>query len=128
VFAKNGTLYIGVTGNLDRRVKNHKAGLVRGFTQKYSVCHLVYFETFESITVAIHREKQLKNWKRVWKINLIEKIKSECSRCKPWIPARRPERRMCYDSHSKNCFQIIELALNNIPLEIIARKNLCLVL
>jgi len=72
--SKNGTLYIGVTGNLDRRVKNHKTGLVRGFTQKYGVCRLVYFETFESITVAIHREKQLKNWKRSWKIDLIEKM------------------------------------------------------
>jgi len=72
--SKNGTLYIGVTGNLDRRVRNHKAGIVRRFTQKYDVYHLVYFETFESIAVAIHREKQLKNWKRIWKINLIEKV------------------------------------------------------
>ena len=58
---KNGTLYIGVTGNLDSRIRTHKAGAVPGFTQKYGVCHLVYFEAYESITVAIRREKHLKN-------------------------------------------------------------------
>jgi len=70
---KNGTLYIGVTSDLDSRVKTHRAGLIPGFTKKYGVCHLVYFETFESITVAICREKQLKKWNRLWKIELIEK-------------------------------------------------------
>ena len=70
---KNGTLYIGVTGNLDSRIRTHKAGTVSGFTEKHGVCHLVYFETYESITVAIRREKQLKKWNRSWKIRLIEK-------------------------------------------------------
>ena len=71
---KNGTLYIGVTSDLDRRVKTHRAGLIPGFTEKYGVCHLVYFETLESITDAIQREKQLKKWNRLWKIQLIEKM------------------------------------------------------
>ena len=71
---KNGTLYIGVTNNLDRRIKIHKKGLNSGFTKHYGVDQLVYFETFESITDAIRREKQLKKWNRAWKIQLIEKI------------------------------------------------------
>ena len=71
---KNGTLYIGVTSDLNKRIKTHRSEVIPGFTKQYSVYHLVYFETFESITVAIRREKQLKNWKRLWKIQLIEKV------------------------------------------------------
>ena len=71
---KNGTLYIGVTNDLNRRVQIHKKKLIPGFTQRYSIDHLVYYEVFESITVAIRREKQLKKWNRLWKIQLIEKI------------------------------------------------------
>jgi len=71
---KNGTLYIGVTNDLNKRIKSHRTELTPGFTKLYGVCHLVYFEVFESITVAIRREKQLKNWKRLWKIQLIEKM------------------------------------------------------
>ena len=70
---KNGTLYIGVTNDLKRRVFEHKNNIVEGFTKKYQVHDLVYFEITESIEVAITREKQLKNWKRRWKIELIEK-------------------------------------------------------
>jgi putative endonuclease len=71
---KNGTLYIGVTNNLLKRVYEHKNNLVKGFTSKYSVHHLVYYETTESIESAIIREKQMKIWKRNWKIELIESI------------------------------------------------------
>ena len=69
---RNGTLYVGVTSNLVQRIWQHKEGLAEGFTKKYEVHKLVYFEHTEDITSAIYREKQLKNWHRDWKINLIE--------------------------------------------------------
>ena len=71
--AFNGTLYIGVTNDLIRRVAEHKAGIVKGFTKEYAVYRLVYFEHTESVEAAITREKQLKNWHRDWKKNLIER-------------------------------------------------------
>ena len=71
--AFNGTLYIGVTNDLLRRVAEHKAGIIKGFTKQYSVYRLVYFEETDSIEAAIAREKQLKNWHRDWKKNLIER-------------------------------------------------------
>ena len=74
---KNGTLYTGVTSNLVKRVYEHKQKLVEGFSKKYSVDKLGYFEIYESIEQAIEREKQLKNWKREWKISLIEKDNSK---------------------------------------------------
>jgi len=74
---KNGTLYIGVTSNLVKRIYEHKNDLVEGFTQKYSVHHLVYYEVAESADVAMSREKQLKVWKRAWKIRLLEKSNPE---------------------------------------------------
>ncbi len=70
---KNGTLYIGVTNNLMRRVFEHKNGFIKGFTQKYNVHRLVYFEETPDIQSALKREKQLKKWRRQWKIDLIEK-------------------------------------------------------
>jgi putative endonuclease len=70
---KNGTLYIGVTSDLIRRVYEHKNDFVEGFTKKYAVHDLVYFETTASVESAITREKQLKKWNRAWKISLIEK-------------------------------------------------------
>ncbi|HSX31394.1 MAG TPA: GIY-YIG nuclease family protein [Candidatus Saccharimonadales bacterium] len=70
---KHGTLYVGVTNNLERRVWEHKSSVAKGFTSEYSVKQLVYYEECDSIEVAIAREKQLKNWKRDWKIQLIEK-------------------------------------------------------
>jgi putative endonuclease len=70
---RNGTLYTGVTNDLRRRVYEHKNDLVEGFTKKYHVHDLVYFDQTESIESAITREKQLKTWKRGWKIKLIEK-------------------------------------------------------
>ena len=69
---RNGTLYIGVTSDLIRRVYEHKTKLVKGFTAKYGVTQLVYFEEFDDIYLAIHREKRLKEWPRKWKLNLIE--------------------------------------------------------
>ena len=68
-----GTLYIGVTNDLVRRVHEHKTQRCDGFTQRYDVHQLVWFETTEAIQAAIQREKQLKNWKRDWKTALIEK-------------------------------------------------------
>ncbi len=67
-----GTLYIGVTNNLIRRVYEHRQGLVEGFTKQYGVHRLVYFEQFDDIEQAILREKRLKKWDRAWKIQLIE--------------------------------------------------------
>jgi putative endonuclease len=70
---RNGTLYIGVTNNLARRIAEHKAGLVPGFTRQYKVDQLVYFEQFESIRDARAREHAMKRWRRAWKIELIVK-------------------------------------------------------
>ena len=71
---KNGTLYIGVTGDLHKRITQHKESLIPGFTKKYGVHQLVYFEEYSEIRDAITREKQLKKWNRAWKIRLIEKM------------------------------------------------------
>jgi putative endonuclease len=67
-----GTLYIGVTNNMVRRVYEHRQGLVEGFTKQYGVHRLVYFEQLDDIEQAILREKRLKKWDRAWKIQLIE--------------------------------------------------------
>jgi len=69
---KNGTLYIGVTSNLAKRIYEHKQKAVSGFSKQYNLDKLVYFEVIDTIEAAIKREKQLKNWHRQWKINLIE--------------------------------------------------------
>ncbi len=69
---KNGTLYIGVTNDLVRRAYEHKHDLVKGFTSKYGVRQLVYYEQTADILSAIKREKQIKKWNRKWKIELIE--------------------------------------------------------
>ena len=68
-----GTLYIGVTNDLVRRVFEHKSGAVKGFTSTYNIHRLVYFEETENVESAIRREKRLKKWPRQWKINAIEK-------------------------------------------------------
>jgi putative endonuclease len=73
----NGTLYIGVTGDLSRRMLEHKKRIFPGFTKKYNVNRLVYVELFSNIYEAIHREKCLKKWKRDWKLNLIEENNPE---------------------------------------------------
>ncbi len=69
---KNGTLYIGVTSNLAKRVYEHKNHLVDGFTKQYDIDMLVWYEIHEEMIEAIQKEKQLKKWKREWKIRLIE--------------------------------------------------------
>lgn len=74
---KSKTLYIGVTNDLHRRIYEHKNKLIDGFTKKYNISKLVYFEVYTSIEDAIKREKQLKNWHRQWKINLIESSNKE---------------------------------------------------
>ena len=70
---RNGTLYIGVTSDLAKRVWEHKNHFVEGFTKKYKVAKLVYHETYETAQSAIDREKKMKKWNRAWKIRLIEK-------------------------------------------------------
>jgi putative endonuclease len=69
-----GTLYIGVTNDLVRRVTEHRLKIVKGFTKKYDVARLVYFEQFDDVENAIRREKRLKKWIRAWKIRLIEEL------------------------------------------------------
>ncbi|MXS82013.1 GIY-YIG nuclease family protein [Nitrosomonas oligotropha] len=71
---RNGTLYIGVTSNLIRRVWEHKNDLADGFTKKYQVHQLVWYELHETMDSAISREKAMKNWKRAWKISRIETV------------------------------------------------------
>jgi len=73
----NGTLYIGVTSDLARRIEAHRSGAVGGFTKKYDVERLVYFELHDDMLAAIHREKQLKKWNRAWKIRLIQEKNPE---------------------------------------------------
>ena len=68
-----GTLYIGATSNLLKRIWEHKNKVVPGFTRQYGVDHLVWFEAHETKAAALQREKQIKEWKRDWKINLIER-------------------------------------------------------
>ena len=80
-----GTLYIGITNDLQRRVYEHKMGIQKGFTQKYGVNKLMYFEVFQNVEEAIDREKNMKKWKRNWKIELIEKEnKSWSDLAKDW--------------------------------------------
>jgi putative endonuclease len=74
---RNGTLYVGVTTDLLRRVAEHREGVIRGFASKHAVKRLVWFETHESIESAIRREKRLKEWQRTWKIALIQKENPE---------------------------------------------------
>jgi len=68
---KNGTLYVGVTANLIKRVFEHKSNVVEGFTKKYNIHSLVYYEIYNDINEAIKREKNIKKWKRFWKIKLV---------------------------------------------------------
>lgn len=72
VSSKNGTLYLGVTSDLVKRVHEHKSGVVDGFSKRYGTHRLVWYEPHDSAESAIKREKQIKKWKRAWKIELIE--------------------------------------------------------
>lgn len=72
--SRNGTLYVGVTQNLPRRIMEHRLGLVKGFTRKYQLHMLVYAERYDDRTEALRRERRLKRWRREWKLALIESI------------------------------------------------------
>jgi putative endonuclease len=74
---RNGVLYIGVTGALSDRVALHKQGLIEGFTQRYGVHQLVYYEMHDSMGAAIRRETRLKKWHRAWRVRLIESMNPE---------------------------------------------------
>jgi putative endonuclease len=74
---RNGTIYIGVTSNLFIRVGNHKQDLIEGFTKRYGVHRLVYYEMHHTMDAAITREKRLKKWNRTWKLRLIESMNPE---------------------------------------------------
>jgi putative endonuclease len=78
---RNGTLYVGVTSDLIKRVWGHKGSKAQGFTAKYSVRDLVYYEGHVSMDRAILREKQLKKWNRIWKIRLIEEMNPDGKVC-----------------------------------------------
>jgi len=71
---RNGTLYVGVTSNLARRVYEHREGVIKGFTHRYGVKSLVWYETFPTAHEAITAEKRIKRWRRAWKLQLIEKL------------------------------------------------------
>jgi len=75
--SKHGTLYIGVTSNLIARLHQHREGLIEGFTSRYGVTRLVWFEMLATMKEAIAREKALKKWNRDWKLNLIERTNLE---------------------------------------------------
>ena len=74
---KRGTLYTGVTSNLVRRIWEHKNNLVAGFTSRYSVHNLVWYEMSDTMDSVIQKEKEIKNWKRKWKIELVEQSNPE---------------------------------------------------
>ena len=74
---RNGTLYLGVTSDIVKRVWQHKNGLAEGFTKKYGIKRLVYYEIHEDAENAMKREKQLKKWRRAWKVELVEEKNSE---------------------------------------------------
>ena len=91
---KNGVLYIGVTNSITRRVLEHKQNVNDGFTKRYNVHHLVYYETYTDIREAIHREKCLKKWNRAWKIRLIEESNPQ------WADLANGEYVLCLDISS----------------------------
>ena len=73
----NGTLYVGVTSNLVRRIAEHRESIVDGFTKEHGLKRLVYFERYDDIRTAIQREKNLKHWSRAWKVNLVLSANAE---------------------------------------------------
>lgn len=74
---RNSTFYVGITSNLQKRVWEHKNEVIKGFTQKYQIKHLVYYETYDDPENAIKREKRLKKWNRTWKMRVIEEMNPE---------------------------------------------------
>lgn len=83
--ARYGTLYIGITNNLGHRTFEHRADAVKGFTSRYGVHRLVWYESYEDVTEAIAREKQLKHWNRDWKMRLIEEFNPDWSDLYPTL-------------------------------------------
>lgn len=75
--ARNSTFYVGITSDLTKRIHEHKNGIIDGFTKKYGIKTLVYYEIYDDAETAINREKTLKKWKRLWKMRLIETINPE---------------------------------------------------
>jgi putative endonuclease len=84
---KYGTLYLGVTNDVVRRVYEHKSKAIAGFTERYSVDRLVWFEIYDDVQTAIAREKELKKWRRAWKIRLIEETNPDWADLYPAIAA-----------------------------------------
>jgi putative endonuclease len=89
---RNGTIYIGVTSDLVQRVAQHREGLIEGFTKKYGCKTLVWFEAHDDLEQARHRERQMKEWKRLWKLQVIEELNLDWndlfpSICQGWTPA-----------------------------------------
>ena len=87
----NNVLYIGVTNNLERRMYEHKTKIINGFTKKYNLTKLVYFEETADVESAIEREKQLKNWHRDWKIKLINEFNPDWKDLSVWDEKRDAE-------------------------------------
>jgi putative endonuclease len=84
-----GTLYIGVTNDVVRRGMQHRDGIAEGFTKKYGVKLLVYYEEFDAILLAIQREKSLKRWPREWKLNLVERLNPRWEDLMPALAGER---------------------------------------
>jgi putative endonuclease len=82
---RNGTLYIGVTSDLPKRAYEHREGLIPGFTKKYGCKSLVWFAAFDSIEAARARELQMKEWRRTWKLELIEKLNPDWADLAPTL-------------------------------------------
>lgn len=82
---RNGTLYVGVTRDLSRRLFEHQHELTRGFTSRYGVKTLVWFEEHDLLTAAIQREKNIKKYPRQWKLNLIEEMNPDWNDLSPWL-------------------------------------------
>jgi len=83
---RNGTLYLGVTNDLERRAYEHKNNLISGFSSKYRTYQLVYYEETSNINAALLREKQIKKWNRKWKLQLIERFNPTWQDLAAWIP------------------------------------------
>ncbi|HEV7275677.1 MAG TPA: GIY-YIG nuclease family protein [Devosiaceae bacterium] len=89
VSRRNGTLYVGVTSDLRRRLLEHQRGLAPGFTSKYGVTRLVWFEQHELVVEAIRRERRLKKYPRRWKLNLIEEVNPRWDDLQSWLMDNR---------------------------------------
>ena len=82
---RNGTLYVGVTSNLHRRLEEHQKNLTPGFTSRHNVRTLVWFEQHDLVAAAIHREKRIKKYPRQWKLNLIEQLNPDWNDLSGWL-------------------------------------------